>query len=104
MAVGFTKRRIEYIFMKCPPQIGIVAAGAQLTSNSTEIGTTTRVLLDVGMTFELLGTLIAVIFCEFYQQVEPQSDLLRIAARTPVVLILTGMAVLTIALVVQTFQ
>jgi hypothetical protein len=72
-------------------------------------GATTRSLLFISMIFELLGVFLAIIYHQFYQHLEERqlielsSALLHFAAWTPVVLILTGMIILTVAVVMELF-
>jgi hypothetical protein len=85
-----------------------VAIVAQLlTSNLMTTGVAARVLLFTSMISELLGIFFAMIYHHFYQYLEDRqlieswSALLPVAAGTPIVLILIGMVILTIALIME---
>ena len=67
-----------------------------LTSGSTATTTTTRALLFIGMTFELLAILLAVTFTQ-----SRPSTFLRVTSGLPIVLVLVGIVGLAVALVVE---
>ena len=67
-----------------------------LTSGSTATTATTRALLFVGMTSELLAILLAVTFAQ-----SRPSAFLHLASGVPIVLVLTGIVGLVVALVVE---
>jgi hypothetical protein len=72
--------------------------------------TTTRALLFFGMTFELLGILLAICFLQFHQYPEDINSsqllamLVRLASGVPVVLVLMGIIGLAAVFVVEVIE
>ena len=85
--------------------VAIVTIQLQLfTSGSIDTTTTTRALLAIGMTFELLAILLSIRFLQYFEDSRPSQPLSTIfclASRVPVVLVLVGIVGLAVSLVVE---
>jgi hypothetical protein len=91
--------------------VAIVTIQLQLlTSGSMATTITTRALLFIGMTFELLAILLAISFPQFQQYPEehhpllPRAALVRLALGMPIVLVFMGIVGLAAALVMETLK